>query len=41
MDVLDETLVEHELFEYSNGGHNITGSNFNVAMSRSAEFLKD
>ena len=34
MEVLDNTSIPHELFEYTFGGHNITGSSFNKAMER-------
>lgn len=41
IEVLDSTPgVEGELFEYSTGGHNLTGSSFTTAMDRSAEFLR-
>lgn len=40
MAILDGTDITHELFEYATGGHNITGSSFNQAMSRSIEFFK-
>jgi uncharacterized protein len=40
MQVLDGTNIEHYLYEYPQGGHNLTGSSFTDAMSRSAEFLK-
>ncbi len=36
---LNETTIPHELFEYETGGHNISGSNFNVAMKRTVEFF--
>lgn len=38
MSVLDKTQVPHELFEYPNGGHNLTGSAFTQAMQRSVDF---
>lgn len=38
MNVLDATSVSHELFEYPNGGHNLTGSAFTQAMQRSVDF---
>lgn len=38
MSILDKTSVVHELFEYSSGGHNLSGSNFDVAMQRTVEF---
>jgi len=40
MSILDETNIAHELFEYSSGGHNMTGSSFTLAMQRSADFFK-
>lgn len=39
-DLLDRTAVPHELYEYSNGGHNITGGSFNLAMERTVEFFR-
>lgn len=39
-ELLENTNVEHELFEYDSGGHNITGSSFNLAMQRTIEFFK-
>jgi len=41
MKVMDKTSVSHELFEYSSGGHNISGSSFNSAMQRTVEFFQD
>lgn len=40
MKVLDSTSIPHELFEYSSGGHNLTGSSFSSAMQRTVEFYK-
>ncbi len=37
--LLDKTAVPHQLFEYSSGGHNLTGSSFTTAMQRSVEFF--
>lgn len=37
---LDQTSVEHELYEYPSGGHNISGSSFTQAMQRSVEFYR-
>jgi len=37
-EILDSTTIPHELFEYTTGGHNITGSAFTQAMQRSVEF---
>lgn len=39
--VLENTSIEHELKEYSSGGHNITGSAFNQAMSNTVSFYED
>jgi dipeptidyl aminopeptidase/acylaminoacyl peptidase len=39
MNVLEGTGINAELFEYQNGGHNLTGASFTTAMGRSAEFL--
>lgn len=38
--LLNETDVVHEFFEYSSGGHNITGTAFAQAMQRTVEFYK-
>lgn len=38
--LLDQTDVEHELHEYSSGGHNIIGGSFTQAMQRSVDFYK-
>ncbi len=38
MKLLDATSVDHALYEYPVGGHNITGSNFTIAMARTVEF---
>jgi dipeptidyl aminopeptidase/acylaminoacyl peptidase len=38
--LLSKTSVEHELYEYPSGGHNITGSSFNQAMQRTVDFYK-
>ena len=40
MKLLDVTSVPHQLYEYSNGGHNISGTSFSPAMSRTVEFFK-
>lgn len=40
MAILDKSSIPHELFEYPSGGHNLTGSAFNVAMQRTVEFFK-
>lgn len=39
--ILDDSQVPHHLYEYSSGGHNITGSSFTTAMQRSGAFLKN
>lgn len=41
MRILDGTGIPHELYEYPSGGHNLTGSSFNQAMERTANFLKN
>lgn len=41
MNVLDGSKIPHELFEYSSGGHNLTGNSFSLAMSRTVEFYKN
>src|SRR5690606_589766 len=41
MQILEKSKIDHELFEYATGGHNITGTNFTKAMQRSGEFLRD
>jgi len=38
--LLDTTSVPHELFEYPDGGHNISGMSFAKAMERTVEFFK-
>jgi len=38
--LLDESGVENELIEYSNGGHNISGNSFNQAMQNTVDFFK-
>lgn len=40
MKYLDKTSIPHELFEYSSGGHNISGENFTIAMNRTVDFFK-
>ena len=37
--LLDETDVDHEIHEYSSGGHNITGSSFSQAMASTVKFF--
>jgi len=39
MSILDNTKIDHELFEYASGGHNLTGSSFTQAMQRSVELF--
>jgi len=38
--LLDETIIPHELHEYPNGGHNISGMNFAQAMQSTVDFFK-
>jgi uncharacterized protein len=38
--LLDKTNIPHELYEYSSGGHNLTGASFNQAMQRTVEFYQ-
>jgi dipeptidyl aminopeptidase/acylaminoacyl peptidase len=40
MKLIDNTNVVHELYEYKSGGHNISGTNFSVAMRRTVNFFK-
>lgn len=39
--LLNQTIVEHELKEYPSGGHNISGSSFTQAMNNTVKFYKD
>lgn len=39
--MLNQTSVIHQLHEYSNGGHNLTGSSFTEAMERTVNFFKE
>ena len=41
MSILDSTNIGHELFEYSTGGHNLTGSSFNQAMQKTVDFFRN
>jgi len=41
MKILDQTKIPHELFEYPNGGHNISGLSFTQAMQKTVEFFKN
>lgn len=38
--MLDGATIPHEFFEYSSGGHNISGTSFNTAMQRTVEFFQ-
>lgn len=38
--VLDSSSIDHQVFEYPSGGHNLTGSSFSQAMQRTVEFYK-
>lgn len=38
MSLLDKTNVEHQLYEYQSGGHNISGGSFGTAMRRTTDF---
>lgn len=38
--ILNKTTILHELYEYGDGGHNITGASFNSAMERTVDFFK-
>ncbi len=38
-EILNKTLITHELNEYPNGGHNLSGSVFNTAMQNTVEFF--
>jgi dipeptidyl aminopeptidase/acylaminoacyl peptidase len=40
IELLDKTSVPHEFYTYQSGGHNITGSSFTLAMSRTVKFFK-
>ena len=40
-EILNKTEIVHELNEYSSGGHNISGSAFNQAMTDTVEFFKE
>lgn len=39
--VLGNNGIYHELYEYPSGGHNISGSSFNIAMQRTVDFFKN
>jgi dipeptidyl aminopeptidase/acylaminoacyl peptidase len=36
--LLEKTSLSHEFYEYPSGGHNISGTSYNEAMQRTAEF---
>lgn len=36
--LLESSSIEHEVYEYANGGHDIEGSSFNLAMQRTVDF---
>jgi uncharacterized protein len=38
--ILNQTKIPHELNEFPDGGHNITGGSFNQAMQNTVEFFK-
>lgn len=38
--LLDQTSIPHQLYEYSSGGHNITDASFSKAMERTVDFFK-
>lgn len=40
MKLLDQTTVTHQFYEYSTGGHNISGANFSEAMERTVRFFE-
>lgn len=40
-ELLDKTTIPHKLYEYSTGGHNISGASFNAAMENTVEFYKN
>lgn len=39
--LLDKTTIQHELYEYPTGGHNIDGVSFGKAMQKTVEFFKE
>lgn len=42
MKLLDQTTtIPHELFEYPDGGHNISGTSFTTAMDRTVKFFSE
>lgn len=38
--LLDSSSIEHEVYEYQSGGHDLEGSSFNLAMQRTVDFYK-
>lgn len=40
-EVVADTAIDLEIYEYTSGGHNLTGPTFNQAMSRTADFLRN
>lgn len=40
MKQLDGSKIPHTLYEYSSGGHNLSGTSFSIAMQRTVEFYK-
>lgn len=41
VEVLEDTTIRHKLYEYTSGGHNITGASFTSAMDRTASFFNE
>ncbi len=39
--ILEPTDIEHKLYEYPSGGHNLTGDSFTQAIQRTADFIKN
>src|SRR5258708_5938392 len=39
MKLLDNVSIDHKLYEYQTGGHNISGASFNTAMQRTVDFF--
>src|SRR3989344_4369677 len=39
--ILDKTSIPHELYEYTSGGHNLTGDSFNLSMQRIVDFFNE
>lgn len=38
--LLDQTAIDHEFYEYAQGGHNISGASFTEAMQRTVDFFR-